>query len=186
MTKPSSFSNLILLYKEMDTTWNETAKKYGFTCNGCSENCCETLFFHHTHMERAYLRHGFKSLTSFQKKEIKKKARQVIQVMAKAEVEERKEPIRIMCPANEKGRCTLYRFRPMICRLHGIPHELKRSGGTIAKSPGCLAGESLFNSQNHPFDRTPFYQEMSRLEMQYCKAHGKTIRIKQTIAQMLI
>jgi Fe-S-cluster containining protein len=183
MTKPSSFSSLILLYKKMDATWNETAREYGFTCNGCSDNCCETLFFHHTHMEKAYLRHGFKSLTHPRRKEIKKKARQVIQAVATAE--ERKEPVRIMCPVNEKGLCTLYRFRPMICRLHGIPHQLKRPGGPIVKSPGCLAGESLFNAENHAFDRTPFYQEMSFLEMQYCKAHGKTIRIRQTIAQML-
>jgi len=184
MTKPSSFSDLTLLYQKMDAAWNETAGKYEFICNGCSNSCCETLFFHHTHMEKAYLRHGFKSLTSSRKKEIKRKARQVIQAMAKAE--EKKESIRIMCPVNEKGRCALYRFRPMICRLHGIPHELKRPGGSIIKNPGCLAGESLFNAQNHPLDRTLFYQEMSLLEMQYCKARGKANRIKQTIAQMLI
>ena len=184
MTRPSSFSSIILLYEKMDAAWNETARKYGFTCNGCSDNCCETLFFHHTHMEKAYLRHGFKSLSPPRRKKIKKKARQFIQATAMAE--ERKEPIRIMCPANEKGQCTLYRFRPMICRLHGIPHQLKRPGAPILKSPGCLAGEPLFNAGDHVFDRTPFYQEMSLLEMQYCKAHGKTTRIKQTIAQMLI
>ncbi len=184
MTKSSSFSRLILLYQKMDAAWKESAQKYGFICNGCSDNCCETLFFHHTHMEKAYLRHGIKSLTPSRRKEIKKKARQVIQAMAMAE--EKKEFIRIMCPVNEKGRCTLYRFRPMICRLHGIPHELRRPGESIIKSPGCLAGEALFNAQNHPLDRTPFYQEMSLLEMQYCKAHGKSTRIKQTIAQMLI
>ena len=184
MTKPSSFSNLVLLYKKMDSAWNETAQKYGFTCNGCSDNCCETLFFHHTHIEKAYLCQGFKSLTSTRRKEIKKKARQVIQTISTAK--ENKGPLRIMCPVNKKGRCTLYRFRPMICRLHGIPHEFKRPGGSIIRGQGCLAGESLFSTQNHPFDRTPFYQEMSLLEMQYCKTHGKSTRIKQTIAQMLI
>jgi len=184
MTKPSSFSSLILLYQKMDSAWNETAERYGFTCNGCSDNCCETLFFHHTHLEKAYLRHGFKRLTLSRRKEVKKKARQVIQTLTRAAEED--EPIRIMCPVNEKGRCTLYRFRPMICRLHGIPHELKRPDGNRVKSPGCLAGAPFFRTQNIPFDRTPFYQEMSRLEMQYCNAHGKTSRIKQTIAHMLI
>ncbi|SMC52384.1 Putative zinc-or iron-chelating domain-containing protein [Desulfocicer vacuolatum DSM 3385] len=184
MKKPSPFSSLILLYEKMDAAWNETAEKYGFTCNGCSDNCCETLFFHHTHLEKAYLRQGFKRLPLSRRKEMKKKARHVIQTMAGAE--EKKEALRIMCPANEKGRCTLYGFRPMICRLHGIPHELKRPGGQVTKGPGCLAGESRFSGRYHPFDRTPFYREMSLLEMQYCNAHGKTARIKQTIAQMLI
>jgi len=184
MTKTNVFSDLIALYERMDAAWNATAAGYGFTCNGCHDNCCATLFFHHTHMERAYLRHGFKTLGPALKKGIRKKAKEFIQIMTDAK--DNIEPIRIMCPANKNGLCALYTYRPMICRLHGIPHQLKKPGGPMIKAPGCHAGEDLFKAADHPFDRTPFYKEMSLAEMQFCRTHGKTNRIRQTIAQMLV
>ena len=184
MTKNTSFIRLITLYDKMDAAWNDTAAKYGFTCNGCQDNCCTTLFFHHTHVEKAYLRYGFKTLGAAQRKEIKKKAKQYLQTMAQAKKDT--NPLDIMCPANKNGRCTLYSYRPMICRLHGIPHQLKKPGKLMVESPGCHAGKPLFDAGDHPFDRTPFYREMSLTEMQFCKTHGKTTRIKQTIAHMLV
>ena len=184
MTKINAFSSIIALYEKMDAAWNATAEKYGFTCNGCHDNCCATLFFHHTHMERAYLRQGFKTLGPALKKEIRKNAKQFIQAMT--ETKDSTETIRIMCPANKDGRCVLYPYRPMICRLHGIPHQLTKPGKPTVKAPGCHAGEALFNAADHPFDRTPFYQEMSLAEMQFRRTHGKTQRIRQTIAQMLL
>ena len=184
MTRSAPFSELIALYEKMDTAWNAIATQYGFICNGCRDNCCETLFFHHTHLEKAYLRHGFKTLSLSRKKEIKEKARQYIQAMAKTEAAG--TPMRIMCPVNKEGRCTLYRFRPMICRLHGIPHQLTTPGAPPRKSPGCAAGAHLFEAADHPFDRTPFYREMSLAEIHYRTTHGKNSRIKETIAQMLI
>ncbi len=184
MTKTNPFSSLVALYEKMDAAWNATASRYEFTCNGCHDNCCATLFFHHTHMERAYLRHGFKTLGPALKKEIRKNAKLFIQAMAEAK--NNTEAIRIMCPVNKNGRCTLYPYRPMICRLHGIPHQLKKPGHPMVKAPGCHAGEALFKAADHPFDRTPFYKEMSLAEMQFCRTHGKTSRIRQTIAQMLV
>ncbi len=184
MTRPAPFSDLIALYEKMDAAWNDTAARYGFVCNGCQDNCCETLFFHHTHIEKAYLRHGFKTLPLPRRQRIKQRARQYIQAMS--DVQASDTPLRIMCPANENGQCTLYRFRPMICRLHGIPHQLKKPGSLPEKSPGCAAGAPLFDVADHPFDRTPFYREMSIVEIHYRKTHGKSTRIGETIAQMLI
>ena len=75
----------------------------------------------------------------------------------------------------------------MICRLHGIPHELRRPGHPEQRSPGC--GE--FNRRcgrmaYHPFDRTPLYTELARLESGFQQALGVHRRFKYTIAEMLL
>jgi Fe-S-cluster containining protein len=94
---------------------------------------------------------------------------------------------RSLCPLNSGGRCVLYAHRPMICRLHGIPHELRRPGQPEQRSPGC--GE--FNRRcgrmsYHPFDRTPLYTELARLESEFQQALGVHRRFKHTIAEMLL
>jgi hypothetical protein len=73
----------------------------------------------------------------------------------------------------------------MICRLHGLPHELKRPGGDPVQGPGCNFGK--FDPNGYiPFDRTLFYQEMAAIELRFRKTLNLSGRVKQTIAQMLI
>lgn len=179
------FDRLERLYHEMDSAWDKAASHYGFQCNGCDDNCCETEFYHHTFIEKAYLLHGFSQLPL----PITIAARRVAQkVCTKRGIAAKKgEQIRIMCPLNHEARCTLYRFRPMICRLHGIPHEVLKPGCSPVLSPGCRAGSSLFNASEYiQFDRTPFYAEMAEIEREYLtKVVGRLTRTKQTIAQML-
>ncbi len=53
------------------------------------------------------------------------------------------------------------------------------------RGAGCDAGE--FDTMPYtPFDRTPYYREMARLEMDYRKIFNLRGKIKQTIAQMLL
>jgi hypothetical protein len=75
----------------------------------------------------------------------------------------------------------------MICRMHGIPHELRRPGQPLQRSPGC--GE--FNRRcggitYHPFDRTPLYAALAQLESEFQQALGVRRRFKHTIAEMLL
>lgn len=184
MSGKTSYSDLIALYEKMDHAWNKAAGEYPFQCNGCKENCCETLFYHHTHLERAFLRSGFKGLPAAQKKQIKTRAKEFVKKTASLHIKE--DTLRTMCPVNEDGKCALYRFRPMICRLHGIPHELKKPGAPLIKNPGCEAGAPVFKNAYHPFDRTPFYHEMAALETRYARTHGKFNRIRQTVAEMIV
>ncbi len=73
----------------------------------------------------------------------------------------------------------------MICRLHGLPHELNRPGYQPVKSSGCHAG--LFNDKTYiKFDRTPFYQKMAKIEADYRKDIKLKGKIKESVAQMLI
>ncbi len=174
----------------MDTLWNRTADQYGFQCNGCEDNCCETEFYHHTHIEKAYFLHGFNRL---QRPVIVMSSKKAKKVNAKRHLAaKKKERLRIMCPVNIDGKCTLYPYRPMICRLHGIPHEVEIPAGLGKEKkrihqPGCAAGADLFKETYHPFDRTPFYSQLATLEKAYCqlKFPGKPQRIKETIAQMI-
>lgn len=95
------------------------------------------------------------------------------------------QSLKLMCPLNHRGRCTLYPYRPMICRLHGLPHELHPPSRQVIKGPGCDAGQ--FGTRPYiPFDRTRFYTEMVALEQQFKTHQHLTGRPKQTIAQMLL
>lgn len=179
------FERLAALYTRMDEAWERAAAHYGFVCRGCSENCCETEFYHHTHIERNYLISGMATLTPATITDVQTKAAAVCETRAAAEPT--REPLRVMCPLNGDGLCRLYRFRPMICRLHGIPHELTRPGATPVQQPGCRAGAHLFDSTTyHRFDRTPFYTEMAQIEMDYRRATNNQTRLKLTIAEMVL
>jgi hypothetical protein len=78
----------------------------------------------------------------------------------------------------------------MICRLHGIPHELHGPGGRVIRNPGC---DEFFDQCRESgrtdyiqFDRTPFYRQMAMLEKELRQKTGYVDKIKLTIAQMLV
>lgn len=167
----------------MDNTWNHIASGYSFQCNGCQDNCCRSLFYHHTHIEKTYLLHGFNSLNIRRKKRILDSA---------AEYYNRTfnhtgdiQSLGIYCPLNENGLCLIYQYRPMICRLHGLPHELGRPGYQTVRSPGCNSG-GFSDKKYIKFDRTPFYQKMAQIEADFRKDIKTETKIKESVAQMLI
>jgi Fe-S-cluster containining protein len=167
----------------MDNAWDKIAADYHFKCNGCEDNCCKSLFFHHTYIERAYLRHGFNRLDQNKKENILEKAKDYCSKTFFQDGEIKS--LKIMCPANENGRCLLYPYRPMICRLHGLPHEFRKPGCRPILGPGCHAG--LFDDKPYiKFDRTPFYQQMARIEMVFRRDLNKSGKIKETVAQILV
>jgi Fe-S-cluster containining protein len=177
------FKPLITLFNNMDKTWNKIAESYLFQCNGCEDNCCKSLFFHHTYIEKAYLLYGFNALDQNTKETIQERAQKYCKKTFSQAREIRSH--KIYCPVNEKGLCLLYKFRPMICRLHGLPHEIDRPGSFPVRGPGCDAG--MFNTKPYiKFDRTPFYRAMVQIESDYRGNINKTDKIKQSIAQMLI
>jgi Fe-S-cluster containining protein len=176
------------LFDQMDRTYTVVADQYGFQCSGCANNCCLTRFYHHTLIEYLYIMDGVDTLTADVEAKVKKRAGEVCQKMAAADC--RGEALRTMCPLNQDERCILYRHRPMICRLHGIPHELQRPGGSVAHMPGCNAFFDQCRSRGKTdyirFDRTPLYRQMAMLEKEMRAITGYTKPIKLTVAQMLI
>lgn len=183
MTHDDVFTPIEILYAKMDEAWDKVALQYGFTCNDCEDNCCRSLFFHHTAIEKAYFLQGVNQLNTETRHAVQQKARDWCQQTF--DEAESVKSLKIFCPVNQDGKCLLYQFRPMICRLHGLPHELNIPGRERVTGPGCDAGrfeEKLYI----PFNRTLFYKEMARLESEYQQKHAGTGRIKQTIAQMLL
>jgi Fe-S-cluster containining protein len=181
----SSFLNeLSGIYGDMDRQYHRIARQYGFECKGCENNCCLTRFYHHTVLEYAFLMAGFNALDDAQKALIQARAVEVLSNYREADLAA--GPVRIMCPLNEEGLCQVYERRPMICRLHGLPHELKKASGQKVFGPGCEAfDERCKNPPYIPLDRTPFYARMAGLEQRLRQALGYYDKIKLTLADMV-
>jgi len=173
------------IFADMDQKYDQAAAYYGFQCRGCEDNCCLTHFHHHTFLEFFFIRDGLRILAPSERIAIRAKAEAVCR--RSAQTQESGSTLRLMCPLNKDGRCRLYPYRPMICRLHGIPHELHNPRRPVSYSPGCNAFEERCSGRPYyPFDRTTFYLEMAGLENEFKQAVGLTGRIKLTIAEMII
>ena len=178
-------SELETLFDAMDREYNRIAGAYGFTCTGCADNCCQTRFYHHTLLESTYLAKGFHTLVKTDREKIATRAEKVVKQSEEADA--CSDSVRLWCPLNEEGMCLLYAYRPMICRLHGIPHELKRPGQTPRMNPGCDDFHDRYGQGNHiAFDRTPFYAGMVELEQRLRQAVGCSDRLKLTVAEMIL
>ena len=179
------YDRLQRIFATMDRQYAEVANYYGFHCNGCEDNCCRTRFYHHTYLEFLYIHAGLKKLGHQRLREIQSRAALVCRETAKAD--EKAMPVRRMCPLNFDGRCALYTYRPMICRLHGISHELRKPGQNIIRGSGCGMFELGCSDKSYlKFDRTPFYFEMAKLESELKQAVDLSGRVKMTIAEMIV
>jgi len=173
------------IYAAMDQTYNTAAGRYGFTCAGCRDNCCRTRFYHHTVIEYTYFIEGLKTLTPLKLDEVKSRAMSAVDKTAR--VDDNAEPVRLMCPLNFDELCILYPYRPMICRLHGIPHELKKPGQKKIYAPGCETFDQRCGRLDYfEFDRTPFYRELAMLEQEVKPALGIPAKFKMSVAEMIV
>lgn len=173
------------LFALMDKKYKEAADYYAFNCKGCEDNCCSTRFYHYTLLEYIYIQQGLTALDDEKRIEIKNRADESVRLMSGAE--KNNSSLRVMCPLNTKGLCILYDYRPMICRLHGIPHELYTYHKGIVKSPGCDTFIRKCKVKGYyRFDRTPFYTELAELEKNIRVFSGIKNKIKMTVARMLI
>ncbi len=175
------------LYHDMEVTYNRTAKDLDFSCSECTDNCCDSFFLHHTFTEWAYLWRGLEKLDDSQLKTITKKASDYV-IASEASLAKRERPI-IMCPLNSEGLCALYKYRMMICRLHGVPTTFTRPDGQQLHFPGCFRCQKHISNTNAlpPLDRTEFFQRLANLEIELLGNKKRTApRVKLTIAQMIV
>ena len=172
------------IYAAMDQAYRLAVRHYGFNCDGCRDNCCQSRFYHHTVIEHAYLLEGIEALTIAKQNEVRSRAKDVLDPTSGGV---RKDAIRLMCPLNFDERCVLYPYRPMICRLHGIPHELKKPGQGTLFGPGCETfGHRCGHKSDFKFDRTPFYRELAMLEQEVRQTLGFAGKIRMTVAEMIL
>ena len=185
--KQNLFLQLEKLYNHMESTYNDIANKIGLSCDGCENNCCTTYFQHHTHIEWAYLYKGLKSLSDNKQKEIFMRAKEYVKLAEKKLLQN--EPIKIMCPLNENEKCILYKYRLMICRLHGIPNVVKMPDGVMKKFSGCYRCVQI--TKDMPYfpvmDRTPFYIKLAQLERRFKKLLKSPLKkVDHTLAEMIV
>jgi Fe-S-cluster containining protein len=168
----------------MDREYRTAALHYNFNCNACADNCCQTRFYHHTYIEYLLVQEGFQTLDPAGQAEIESGARNVIQ--RTADLDKIGKPVRLMCPLNLDDLCVVYPYRPMICRLHGIPHEFRSGAGQRVQGPGCETFDERCSANPYlKFDRTPFYREMAGLEKEFRQTLGVQGKIRMTIAEMI-
>jgi Fe-S-cluster containining protein len=172
------------LLVEMDNAYRETAERYGFVCSGCADSCCRSLFYHHTFLEYFYIREGYLALESEPQARIIKRARTFGQ-HPPADTG-RNQKVRGLCPLNFDERCILYTHRPMICRLHGIPHEFQRPDGKIINGSGCqVFSENHEQKDSMRLNRTPFYFALAVLENKFKLSAGITQKMKMTVTEII-
>jgi Fe-S-cluster containining protein len=167
----------------MDDGYQRAAAAYGFHCRGCEDSCCRTHFRHHTLLELLHLRDGLEKLPAGRRMIFRRRA-----VALCRQIDEREAaPAPILCPLNEADLCGLYDHRPMICRLHGLPHELHPVGRPASFGPGCESfAKHCGDRPYRPFDRTPYYGQMARLEGDLRQAYGFSGRIALSVAEMVV
>lgn len=176
---------LVELYKLMDGAYSEASKQTGFSCKECDGvKCCTVDLIVHTFAEMLHLRRGFRVLDQPRRLEVKTRARNILKAKSKdAMGPEYREAV---CALNFDGKCILYEYRPMICRLAGIPHLINRPNASQTTSGGCFR----FENEKKPLfpdvviDRTFFYREMAELELAVIRELGQRTR-SLTIAEII-
>ncbi len=142
------------LVAAVDATFERVKNQYPdcVKCEVTCSDCCHALF-DLTLIEALYINHQFHQ--KFREREaeksqllenankadrlvykIKKNAyRQLQEGRAETEIIEEIGKERIRCPLlSEAEKCDLYEFRPITCRLYGIPTAISGKGHTCAKS----------------------------------------------------
>jgi hypothetical protein len=180
------------LYRLIDAEYLAVSERVGFSCEGCDGvKCCTVDVTLHTLGEMLYLRRGFNTLDTSEQLEIL--GRCTTMVEAKDDDPFGDAYRNAVCALNFEGRCILYEYRPMICRLAGIRHFILRPDGRTMESCGCFRyerdilgnpPESQETPRERKIDRTTFYRNMAELEMEVVRARGSRTQTR-TIAESL-
>ncbi len=177
-------SNIKTLYEAIERDYDSIREHYGFSCAGCEENCCTQRFFHYTWAEYLYLLEGMKNAGAARAMEITAKAGEVVASYDKEE--DPLEPNPLMCPINFEGLCALYAHRPLICRMHGLPHKVRDPKGNETRGGGCAPFDSKAFKAGWTLNRTPHYTALARIEGKLRKRKRLSGNLRLTTAEMLI
>jgi Fe-S-cluster containining protein len=172
------------IYRAIDTTYQTIQRHYGFDCTGCQTNCCATRFYHYTHSEAIYLRMGFDHLPEDLKQESLHRAVQYENFYSNGY-----DYRPFFCPLNINNLCILYDWRPMICRLHGLPYELQDINNNPTFHGGCVRFMAQDMGSIPPYmslNRTIFYREMAKVESAIRDILGLEPPPPRTVAAILL
>jgi len=176
---------LYSVYRAIDKVYAEIASRYDFSCKGCEDNCCNTVFYHYTLIEYFGVLEGFDKLTDAQKTEALRRAKDYVAELNKFRAKEAE--MKRMCPLNFDGLCSIYEYRPLICRIHGVPGLLRHPIKGTKYFSGCRRFESLFKDQQvQRLDRTEFFTKIATLETRLRTEMDYMLKFQKTIAEMIL
>lgn len=175
------FHSYELLVDKAEAAFHETTVSYGqcVTCHRHCSDCCHAIFGLFL-IEAVYLQGHFARLSDPLQREVLHRCRQ-----ADEELEELKRRFeaegpdsqhamnalareRMRCPLlDENQDCALYRYRPITCRVYGIPTAVH------GKVRAC--GKNLFEKgKSYPvFDLDGTYRDLHVLSTELLKAEGQ-------------
>lgn len=107
-------------FDEKLKSYFEAHKDYICCACGCSE-CCEKGDYPISNLELEYLMQGFIELDNKEKKQVQENLKNIEKGGA--------------CPFLVDKRCSVYSYRPIICRVHGIAYLCKDK---TVKVPYCV------------------------------------------------
>ena len=184
---PTMAERIADLYRRMEQAYDLVAQQLDFTCDGCPDNCCDSYFLHHTYAEWGYLWVGLLELEPEKRAAMESRAADYAAASEKALA--RGERPQLMCPLNEKGRCSLYLHRLMICRMHGVPSSLTFPNGKVQKFPGCFRCQEIVGDRQAvpSVERASLFRELVALEQELLgEKQGQLPKLKKTIAEMIL
>ena len=112
----------------------ETQKEYLHCKEGCS-HCCESGEYPFTNLEFQYAMVGYKALSEKEKDIIQKKVKQIKIDKEKST----KETFMHECPFLIDKKCSIYKYRGIICRTHGLLYFITdKDGNSRNKMPHCV------------------------------------------------
>jgi hypothetical protein len=176
---------LVELYQRIDRTYAAVSQEIALFCDGCDGvRCCTVDLTVHTSVEMLYLRRGLNALDHSLRDRVLEMARAIVK--AKDADPFGPDYRDSVCALNREGKCLLYEFRPMICRLAGVPHWFIRLDGQRIESGGCSRLEALPRSPGtgKGIDRTPFYWDLAELEGEIARVRGTRTK-PQTVSEIL-
>ncbi len=174
------------IFKTLDREYAEAQKHYeDFSCEGCGDNCCTTVFYHHTLVENLLLIEGLSALGEDTLSSVVEGAKAYHKEVVKHPLDT--YSLKLMCPLNVNGLCILYEHRPLICRVHGVPGILSSMSRGRQEFQGCKRFQELHGTENdYLIDRTPMYTQIATLEGQLKTHLGYPQKTRKTIAEMIV
>lgn len=160
---------------------------------GCSD-CCSQLF-QITEIEAAWISHGVGQLAAEQRQRLQAKAGPYLEArnrMVTAQGEQEAwgslppRGTRLACPALEDGICTIYDYRPLICRKFGIPlYNPDRPGQVFACELNFKNGDAIDDGRLVQI-QTAIHQEWNEVQGEYNRRGFRRDPKPITVARAII
>ena len=147
----------------------EHQKEYIFCKKGCSY-CCKQGDFPMSEIEYKYLMLGFDKFDEATKKEINKNIKKI---------KEQQNKDSYICPFLINDICSVYEYRPFVCRTFGVLTEDAKGNPTF---PFCA---SLNLNYSQIFDKEKKHLSMDLFEKNNFKIYPKIFRLNNRVIMNL-